>query len=122
MVTQTKTYRRTLSASSISKDKVYNSDREHLGDVHDIMIDIPTGKVAYVVLSFGGFLGMGNKLFAIPWQALAVDETNKCLVLNVDKSRLERAPGFDKENWPDMNDQAWGAEVHTYYGVSPYWE
>src|SRR5438046_1104153 len=108
MVMKTKTYRRTLSASTLSKDKVYNNAGEHLGDVHDIMIDIPTGKVAYVVLSFGGFLGVGNKFFAIPWHALTVDETNKCLRMNIEQSRLERAPGFDKDNWPDMSDQAWG--------------
>jgi hypothetical protein len=65
---------------------------------------------------------MGSKLFAIPWHAMTVDETQKCFMLDMDKSRLERAPGFDKDNWPDMTDQTWGLGIHEYYGVRPYWE
>jgi len=86
------------------------------------MIDTPTGRVAYAVLSFGGFLGMGDKLFAIPWSRLSLDEDRKVFVLDVDRATLERAPGFDKDNWPDMADRAWGTQVHTYYGARPYWE
>jgi hypothetical protein len=67
------------------------------------MVDVPSGRVAYVVLSFGGILGMGNKLFAMPWSAARVDEDRKCLILDVDKRTLESAPGFDKDNWPDKN-------------------
>jgi hypothetical protein len=74
------------------------------------------------VLSFGGFLGVGNKLFAIPWEMLTVDEDRKCLLLDVDKATLENAPGFDKDHWPDMSDPAWGEQLHTYYGRQPYWE
>jgi hypothetical protein len=72
--------------------------------------------------SFGGFLGMGDKLFAIPWGALAVDKIEKRFVLNVDKERLKLAPGFDKEHWPNMGDRAWGSQVYTYYGAKPYWD
>ena len=86
------------------------------------MIDIPADKVAYAVLSFGGFLGMGNKLFALPWSALRLDEDKKHFVLDVDKKKLENAPGFDKDNWPDMSDTSWGTQLSTYYKVSPYWE
>jgi len=86
------------------------------------MIDIPSGRVAYAVLSFGGVLGMGNKLFAVPWSLLGVDEDKKCFVLNVDKTKLEKAPGFDKSNWPDMAETAWRSEVFRYYGATPYWE
>jgi hypothetical protein len=93
-----------------------------LGKVDEIMIDIPSGKVAYAVLSFGGVLRMGNKLFAVPWSALSVDEDEKCFVLDVDKATLENAPGFDKNNWPDMADTTWGAEVYQHYGETPYWE
>ena len=117
-----KTYRRVLSASTLNDDKVVNSAGEDLGSVKDIMIDIPTGRVAYAVLSFGGFLGMGNKLFAIPWDRLSVDENNKQFVLNVDKAKLEQAPGFDKDNWPDMADPSWGSRIYSYYGSHPYWE
>jgi len=114
--------RRVLSASTIKGDDVVNAQGEDLGNIDDLMIDLERGRVAYAVLSFGGFLGMGDKLFAIPWEAMTVDQDNKRLVLNVDKELLKKAPGFDKNNWPDMADPAWGAELHSYYGYRPYWE
>jgi surface antigen len=93
-----------------------------LGKVTELMIDLPTGRVAYAVLSFGGILRMGNKLFAVPWNALTLDEDEKRFILNVDKARLENAPGFDKDNWPDMADQTWGSSIYDYYGTQPYWQ
>jgi len=117
-----RTYRRVLAASSLAGDSVRNSVGDDIGTVDEIMIHIPSGRVAYAVLSFGGFLGLGNKLFAVPWSALAVDEDKKCFILNVDKKTLEGAPGFDKDNWPDMADTTWGSKVYTYYGAAPYWE
>ena len=110
-----KRYRRVLSASTLAGDSVKNPAGEDLGEVDEIMIDIPTGKVAYAVLSFGGFLGMGNKLFAVPWSALRVDEDSKNFILDVDRNKLENAPGFDQNDWPDMADPAWGARIDTYY-------
>lgn len=65
---------------------------------------------------------MGNKLFAVPWDALKVDEDRKCFILDVDKAKLENAPGFDKDNWPDMADQTWGTQIYSFYGRTPYWE
>src|SRR5512146_2098640 len=97
-------YRRVLSAGTLTGDHVRNSAGEDLGKIEEIMIDVPTGRVAYAVLSFGGFLGLGDKLFAIPWDPLSLDETTHKFLLNVPKSRLENAPGFDKNNWPDMAD------------------
>jgi len=117
-----KKYRRVLAASTLAGDQVQNSAGEDLGKVDEIMIDIPAGKVAYAVLSFGGFLGMGNKLFAVPWSALRLDEDKKHFVLDVDKTKLENAPGFDKDNWPDMADTSWGTRIFSYYGAVPYWE
>lgn len=114
--------RRVLSASSLSGDKVRNPAGEDLGNIEEIMVDISTGRVAYAVLSFGGFLGMGNKLFAVPWAALTLDEIHYEFVLNADKQMLEKAPGFDKDNWPDMADPTWGSQVHHYYGVNPDWD
>ena len=115
-------YRRVLAASTLAGDAVKNSVGEDLGKVDEIMIDIPTGRVAYAVLSFGGFLRMGNKLFAVPWDILKVDEDQKCFILDVEKNRLENAPGFDKDNWPDMADQSWGRQIYSYYERTPYWE
>jgi len=115
-------YRRVLSASTLEGDTVRNPQGEDLGKVDEIMVDIPSGKVAYAVLSFGGVLGIGGKLFAVPWSALTVDEDEKCLILNVDKRTLETASGFDKDNWPDMADRTWGTEIYRHYGQPPYWE
>ncbi len=117
-----KKYRRVLSASTLAGDSVINREGEDLGKVDEIMIDLPTGRVAYAVLSFGGALGIGNKLFAVPWSAFTVDEDEKKLVLDIRKSQLETAPGFDKDNWPDMADTSWADQIHSFYGARPYWE
>ena len=117
-----KKYRRVLAASTLAGDAVRNPAGEELGKVDEIMIDIPSGQVAYAVLSFGGILRMGNKLFAVPWNALRVDEDEHCFILDADKSTLESAPGFDKDNWPDMADTSWGAQIYGYYRTRPYWE
>src|SRR6476646_6507379 len=117
-----KKYRRVLAASTLAGEKVRNSAGKDLGKVDEFMIDIPSGRVAYAVLSFGGVLRMGSKLFAVPWSALRVDEDEKVFILDVDKKILESAPGFDKDNWPDMADTTWRAEVYRHYGAAPYWE
>ena len=114
--------KRVLSAASLAGDRVRNNAGEDLGKIEEIMIDIHSGRVAYGVLSFGGFLGMGNKLFAVPWHALAVDLDNHEFVLDVSRETLENAPGFDKSDWPDMADPDWGAQIHRHYGRTPYWE
>ena len=87
-----------------------------------IMLDVERGRIAYAVLSVGGFLGLGDKLFAVPWSALKLDTDRSCFVLNVDKERLENAPGFDKDRWPSMADEQWATEIHSYYGSRPYWQ
>lgn len=115
-------YRRVLSAGTLKGDAVKNPAGDDLGKIEEIMLDLSSGRVAYAVLSFGGFLGIGNKLFAIPWQALSVDEDAKEFILDIDKQRLENAPGFDKDNWPDMADREFGTKVYSYYGYKPYWD
>ena len=111
-----------MAADTLEGDKVVNASGESLGEIKDIMIDVPSGRVAYAVLSFGGMLGMGNKLFAIPWQALQLDPENHRFILDVDQEQLKAAPGFDKDHWPSMADQHWASEIHSYYGSRPYWE
>ena len=111
-----------MAADTLQGDKVVNGDGDSLGEIEHIMLDVPAGRVAYAVLSFGGVLGMGEKLFAIPWNALILDADSKCFVLDVSKETLKSAPGFDKDRWPSMADQRWGADLHKYYGVDPYWE
>lgn len=111
-----------LSSSTISGDKVVNSQGENLGDIKDLMIDTDQGRVAYAVLEFGGFMGMGSKLFAVPLSAMQVDTENHRFVFDQPKEKLKNAPGFDKDHWPSFSDRKWGSEVHQYYGVQPYWE
>lgn len=106
-----------MGADTLVGDDVCNLKGEVLGDIKEIMLNMSSGKVSYAVLSFSGFLGIGEKLFAIPWSALRLDTVNKRFELNVEKDRLEDAPGFNKNDWPDMADPAWVAEIDTYYGV-----
>ncbi len=121
-VTGTRNVRHVMSASTLNGDSVVNSKGEDLGKIEEIMIHVPSGKIAYAVLSFGGFLGLGDKLFAIPWEALKLDEDNHRFVLDVDKEKMERAPGFDKDRWPDMADPTWSSEIYRYYGYQePTW-
>lgn len=121
MITKVAATWRVLSASTLKGDSVVNASNEKLGTIEELMIDLSSGRIAYAVLSFGGFLGMGDKLFAIPWSALSVDTDEKRFVLNVKKETLEKAPGFDKDHWPNMADQAWGANIYRYYGSKPFW-
>lgn len=106
-----------MSADTLVGNDVYNKEGEALGGIKDIMLDMRNGRVSYAVLTFGGFLGMGQKLFAVPWEALELDTREKRFVLNVEKGRLKDAPGFDKDHWPDMADQSWAREIHSYYGT-----
>lgn len=111
-----------LSASSLMSDPVKNHADEKIGDVKDIMIDLERGQVSYVVLAVGGFLGMGEKLFAIPWSALEVDTADHSLRLDASKETFENLEGFDPDNWPDTADREWGRRVHEQFGQTPYWE
>jgi sporulation protein YlmC with PRC-barrel domain len=111
-----------LSASTITGDKARNPEGEQLGHLEEVVIDLEGGRVNYAVLASGGFLGLGEKFFAIPWDLLSVDTDNHEIVVDVSKDLLRQAPGFDKDNWPDINDRAWVGEVYRYYGRDPYWE
>ncbi|NNE08844.1 MAG: PRC-barrel domain-containing protein [Gemmatimonadetes bacterium] len=110
-----------LSAGSLKGNAVRNPSGEDLGKIEEIMINAHSGHVAYAVLSFGGILGFGDKLFSIPWSLLSVDTENHCCVLDIDRKLLENAPGFDKDNWPNFSDMTWHDEVHTYYGARRIW-
>ncbi len=117
-----KTFGLVLSASTLKGDRVVNHQGEDMGQIEELMIDLDRGRIAYAVLSFGGILGVGDKLFAIPWQAFGVDRVAKRLVLNANREILEKAPGFDKSNWPDLADPSWGYTLYGYYGYKPYWD
>jgi sporulation protein YlmC with PRC-barrel domain len=114
-------FRRTLGASTLKHDKVVNLAGQELGAVEELMIDVTTGRVAYVVLAYGGFLGVGTKLFAIPWSVITVDEAKRRFVINVNRDSLENMPGFDKDHWPDLGDLDYATGVYRQWGATPYW-
>jgi sporulation protein YlmC with PRC-barrel domain len=113
---------RVLSATKIIGYKVVNREGEQLGNIKDLTIDLDDAQIAYAVLSFGGFLGLGDKLFAIPLEALTFIDDHT-VRLDVDKEVLKNAPGFDKERWPDdaQYQAGWLLDIYEYYGYSPYW-
>ncbi len=111
-----------LSSSSIDGTNVRNTVGADIGKLKDLMIDWNNGNVAYAVMSFGGFLGMGEKLFAVPLESFTFKDTlgDEHAVLNVSKEQLENAPGFDKDNWPQQPDYQFIDSVHTFYGYDKY--
>lgn len=113
---------RVVSASMIVGEVVVNHLGERLGRIHELVVDASSGRLAYAVLSFGGFLARGNKLFAMPWRAIEFSSMQNKFVLNVDRHRLETAPGFDRDaEWPDFADRTWGDRLYKYYDCVPYW-
>jgi len=109
-----------MGADTLIGNDVYNRQDEKLGDIKEIMLDMRHGHISYAVLEFGGFLGMGSSLFAVPWSALVLDTEKKCFVLDASKDSLKKAPGFEKDQWPDMADATWEKGIHDYYGTAPY--
>jgi len=104
--------------------KVYGLREEKLGNIEDLVIDPSKGSIRYAVLSFGGFLGMGDKYFAVPWSDLqfvskgsttaGTTKESYCL-LEINKEDLKNAPGFDKNSWPNFADRHWSTDVDKYY-------
>lgn len=108
-----------LSSSTLTGDQVVDPSGEKLGTLRDIMIDVEAGAVAYAVLTRGGFGGLGEKLFAVPWHLLRLDGDNRRLVLDVDPEVLDDSPGFDPDNWPSFTDEAWRADVDRHFRAVP---
>ena len=106
-----------MSCGTLVGDTVVNRKDEDLGTLEHILIEVASGRIAYAVLACGGVFGLGEKLFAIPWGAFTLDADRNCFVLNIDKEKLEAAPGFDPDHWPSTADNAWVARIHDYYGV-----
>ena len=111
--------RRILSSSSLAGNAVVDPKGENLGNIKDLMVDTSTGQIAYAVLTFGGFLGMGDKLFAVPMKALSLHPTEKSFVLNTTKDHLKTAPGFDKDKWPDFASSDFENRHSSFWASSP---
>src|ERR1044071_7377379 len=111
-----------LKANDLIGKNVTNPAGERMGDIKDLVIDVDSGKIVHAALDFGGFLGMGDKLFAVPWQSLGMTPDGKKFTLDVPKDRLKNAPGFDQKHWPNMADRQFVTDVYNYYIQKPYWE
>jgi sporulation protein YlmC with PRC-barrel domain len=105
-----------VSASTLAGYRVRSHENEDLGAVEEILIHPTTGRIAYAVLCFGGALGFGDRLFAIPWTLLALNAPDHTLILSWDRERLQGAPAFHQDEWPDFGDEMWEREIRDYYG------
>ena len=108
--------------SSLLREPVKNLAGEKLGEIRDVVLDPEKGCIAYAILSFGGLFGLGKRMFVVPWRALKFDEEEESFCLDIPRERLEGAPAFDSDDWPDVSDRQWGNEVHRYFDARPYWE
>ncbi len=106
---------------TLGGNRVIGPREEDLGKIEDFIIDIKPGQIAYAILSFGGVLGVGDRLFAVPWNAMDLNTDKHAFVLNVEKDVLKSAPGFERDSWPDMSSMDWGERIYAYYGQKPYW-
>ncbi|HSF32477.1 MAG TPA: PRC-barrel domain-containing protein [Candidatus Tectomicrobia bacterium] len=111
-----------LRTKTLFDYRVKSPQGEDLGRIEEVMIDMEMGRVAYAVLSFGGFLGLGDKWVPVPWDAVALQPDEKVLLLKIEKEKLQKAPNFERASLPDLANRQWGAVIHTYYGYPPYWE
>jgi len=114
--------RQMTSAAALCGERVVTRRGDPLGSVSELMLDLQRGRIAYAVIVQGGFMGLGERLQAIPWPALRIDDENHCLVLEAERSTFLGAPGFDKEHWPSTPDAAWHQTLHRHYRCRPYWE
>src|SRR3954467_13755835 len=111
-----------VRASQLVGANIQNDNGESVGEINDLVIDGSSGRVRYAAVTYGGFLGMGSKLFAVPFDAFHVKKKSNnsndyVLVLNVTKQQLEGARGFDKDNWPDFADRSMTRELDQRYNV-----
>jgi hypothetical protein len=112
---------RLISADKVEGTTVYNPKGDKLGSINNVMIDKVSGKVAYADMSFGGFLGIGDRHHPLPWGMLTYDTGKGGYVVNLDKKTLEGAPTYGNQESVNWEDETWGRKVHDYYGVPPFW-
>ena len=110
-----------IAAAKVGGTPVYNRHGERLGTVEDVMLDKRSGRVAYAVMSFGGFLGIGERYHPLPWSLLRYDVELGGYIVDIDRSQLEKAPSYAASEEADWADRNWGKQVSDYYGVRPYW-
>lgn len=111
-----------ISSEKVEGTAVMNRQGEKLGSIESVMIEKRSGRVAYAVMSFGGFLGIGDQHHPVPWSSLTYDTNVGGYVIDADRARLQGAPAYKGSETPNWADRTWGQRVHQYYGVRPYWE
>lgn len=111
-----------IAASQVNGTAVYNARGERLGTVEDVMIDKVSGQVRYAVLSFGGFLGIGDRHYPLPWSVLNYDINQGGYLVHLDKETLENAPSYGENEAVSWDDPTWGRSVYDYYKADPYWD
>lgn len=112
---------RLISSEKVVGSSVENTRGDNLGSINEIMIDKISGEVAYAVLKYGSFLGMGGKLFALPWDILTYNTERNAYVIDLPEEKLKNAPSFDEHNWPDFGNRDYDKELHEYYGSRADW-
>jgi len=110
-----------ISASKVTGTEVYNTNGDHLGAINDVMIDKRSGKIAYAVMSFGGFLGIGEQYHPLPWSTLKYDTRQGGYVVGMTVDQLKGAPTFGANEAPTWGDRAYETRLHDYYKAAPYW-
>jgi hypothetical protein len=110
-----------IAAGKVSGTAVYNTAGDELGEIYDVMLDKRTGRVAYAIMSFGGFLGIGLRYHPLPWAVLKYDTRQQGYVVGLTRSQLEGAPTFGAEDSPSWGNRAYEQQIHDYYGSQPYW-
>ena len=110
-----------LATMTLKGARVHNFAGEDLGKVDDFVLDLDSGRIAYVIVAVGGFLGIGERLFAVPWDLFSTRPNEHDFYLDVDKQMLLDAPSFERSLWPNMDDPAWAAGIRAHYEQKPYW-
>lgn len=105
-----------LGATAACDDDVYDAAGVYVGDLEEIMFDTVSGRIAYAVIVVGGFLGFGQKRYAIPWSAITLDMNYRRCKLSIERAQLMDAPALDADHWLRMADPAWANQIQAYYG------
>jgi hypothetical protein len=110
-----------ISAEKVAGTNVYNTAGDSLGEIIDVMIDKQSGRIAYAVMSFGGFLGIGERYHPLPWSTLKYDTRQGGYVVGLTKDQLEKAPTYGEDEAPAWGDRVYEKRIHDYYRAEPYW-
>lgn len=110
-----------ISSAKVNGTNVYNIAGDALGEIHDVMIDKKSGRIAYAVMSFGGFLGIGERYHPLPWSTLKYDTRQGGYVVGLTKEQLNGAPNFAAAETPNWGDRVYEKNIHDYYQAMPYW-